>query len=901
MIRCPDCDKEVPRGSSVCPRCGTSVDEGATQLLETPSSAHTIDRGISFDSIDEARFTPGRILGDRYRIVGLLGRGGMGEVYRADDLKLGQPVALKFLPEKMLKDGPSLTRFHREVRVARQVSHKNVCRVYDIGEARGHHFLSMEFIKGEELSSLLRRIGRLPEDKALQIARQICAGLAAAHEAGVLHCDLKPSNIMIDDDGNARITDFGLAGLAEEFKTEERSAGTPAYMAPEQLAGKEVTIRSDIYSLGLVLYELFTGKRAYDASTLGELMKLRLKDTTPTSPSDIVKDLDPVIERVIDRCIQKNPAQRPSSALQVAAALPGGDPIAAALAAGETPSPEMVAAAPKEGALRPAIALSMLAFAFVCLLITMLLAEKVVVHGYVPLEKSPEVMRERAREIIRQAGYEAPARDHMEGIKYQHAALQFIEATDTRPDRWKDLNDGQPAVLTYWYRQSTGYFEGFDYFRDAWSTPPPIMSGMTGVTLDTRGRLLSFYGVPPQVDVIDPSTTKEAQSVSPALETLFREAGLEVNNFTQTTSQWSPLYANDFRTAWQGYYPEQKGIPIRVETASYRGKPVYFDIVNPWTKPERQHPTDISIEMKVVFTLLITVFASVLIGSVLLAVRNLRLGRGDRKGALRLGVFVFTFTLIDRAFSGHHIPTFAEFGTILNGLQDAVFGGLFFGVVYLALEPLVRKRWPDRIISWSRLLGGSFRDPLVGRDILIGAIVGFGMAVFQIGFFLMSNWLSRAGRRPTWEPASQHLGIGPFVEAFTAQLTTPLLNGIQFLFLVVLLALLFRRDWLGFIVGWLLFTVGLAFLWGGTWVNWVTAFVTAGLITITVFRYGFLAMFASIFFLHMYIQFPATTHLTSWYATGFVIDLIIVLALLVYAFRTSLAGQPLFSGKLLED
>lgn len=847
MIRCPDCDKEVPRGSSVCPQCGTSVDEGATKLLETPSSAHTIDRGISFDSIDEARFTPGRILADRYRIVGLLGRGGMGEVYRADDLKLSQPVALKFLPEKMLKDSASLARFHREVRTARQVSHKNVCRVYDIGETRGHHFLSMEFIKGEELSSLLRRIGRLPQDKALQIARQICAGLAAAHDSGVLHRDLKPANIMIDGDGNARITDFGLAGLAEEFKTEERSAGTPAYMAPEQLAGKEVTTRSDIYSLGLVLYELFTGKRAYDASTLDELMKLRLKDTTPTRPSEFVKDLDPVIERVIERCIQKNPAQRPSSALQVAAALPGGDPIAAALAAGETPSPEMVAAAPKEGALHPAVALSMLAVAIGCLGIIMLLGPKVVIHGYVPLEKSPEILRERAREIIRKAGYEAPTRDSIEGFKYHHAALQFIEANDAHPDRWKDLNDAQPAAVTYWYRQGTAYLEGFDFFRDAWSTPPPIMSGMTGVSLDTRGRLLSFYAVPPQVDVLYSSTTNEAQTAGLAFESLFHEAGLDVNNFTQTTSQWSPLYANDFRVAWQGYYPEQKEIPIRVEAASHRGKPVYFEIVSPWTKPERQHPTEISGEMKVLFILLITIFALVLIGSVFLAIRNLRLGRGDRKGALRLGVFVFALTLIDRAVSGHHIPTFAEFGTILNGLQDAVFGGLFFAVVYLALEPFVRKRWPDRIISWSRLLGGSFRDPLIGRDILIGAIVGLGTVVLQMGLFLASNWFTPAGRRPTWEPASLQLGIGAFVAAFSAQLTTPLLNGIQFLFLIVLLALLFRRDWLGFIIGFLLFTAGLAFLWGGTWVNWITAFVAAGLVTITVLRYGFLAMVASIF------------------------------------------------------
>src|SRR5688572_21521246 len=177
-------------------------DDDVTRKLETPKSSTS--RASSFESIDDARFVSGTILADRYRIVGLLGKGGMGEVYRADDLKLSQPVALKFLPDHYLSDGAALARFHREVRVARQVSHKNVCRVHDIGEIDGRHYLSMEFIKGEELSSLLRRIGRLPTDKAVQIARQICAGLSAAHDIGILHRDLKPANILIDADGNAR-------------------------------------------------------------------------------------------------------------------------------------------------------------------------------------------------------------------------------------------------------------------------------------------------------------------------------------------------------------------------------------------------------------------------------------------------------------------------------------------------------------------------------------------------------------------------------------------------------------------------------------------------------------------------------------------------------------------------
>ena len=242
-------------------------------------------------SIDHGRFPPGTLLGGRYRIVGRLGRGGMGEVFRADDLKLGQQVALKFLPADVDRDPARLTQLHTEVRMARQVSHPNVCRVYDIDEIDGHTFLSMEYVDGEDLASLLRRVGRFPEDRALEIARQICAGLAAAHERGVIHRDFKPANVMLDGGGKVRITDFGLAGATGEIVR----AGTPAYMAPEQLAGGEVTARSDIYALGLVLYETFTGQRALEGKNLAELIHKR-EQSGILPPSAIVRDLDPQID-----------------------------------------------------------------------------------------------------------------------------------------------------------------------------------------------------------------------------------------------------------------------------------------------------------------------------------------------------------------------------------------------------------------------------------------------------------------------------------------------------------------------------------------------------------------------------------------------------------------------------
>src|SRR6187200_1435164 len=349
MPLCPSCSADIAESAVFCPRCSAPTPWGSdvTHLHETPSTTPTRRKTVissgwltSTEAIDHGRFAPGSIFDERYRIIGRLGKGGMGEVYRADDLKLAQPVALKFLSEDVDSDPARLTQLHTEVRMARQVSHPNVCRVYDAGEYEGHTFLSMEYVDGEDLASLIRRIGRFPQDKAVELARQICAGLAAAHDRGVVHRDLKPANIMLDGSGRIRIADFGLAGAAGETVR----AGTPAYMAPEQLAGGEVTPRSDIYALGLVLYELFTGRRALDAATMAELIAKR-EQADITLPTDIVRDLDAGIERVIMRCLEPEPARRPASALAVAAALPGGDPLAAALAAGETPSPEMVAAA----------------------------------------------------------------------------------------------------------------------------------------------------------------------------------------------------------------------------------------------------------------------------------------------------------------------------------------------------------------------------------------------------------------------------------------------------------------------------------------------------------------------------------------------------------------------------
>ena len=562
---CISCGTQIAEHARFCANCGTRVDidTNATILgdealldsnLETiaPEPQPTVGRSspppvrtpvrprpappsnpilTSSDPIGGGRFTPGAIIGERYRIVALLGRGGMGEVYRAEDLRLAQVVAIKFLPEALSRDASALARFHSEVRVARQVSHPNVCRVFDIGDAEGIPFLTMEYVDGEDIASLIRRIGRLPQDKAIEISRQICAGLAAAHERGVVHRDLKPANVMLDGSGKVRLTDFGLAGIAATIQGAEIRAGTPAYMAPEQLSGKEVTTKSDIYSLGLVMYEILTGKRAYDAATLPELIKAR-EEAAPTNPSTLVRDLDPLIERVILRCLEKDPAKRPISVLQVSAALPGGDPLAAALAAGETPSPEMVAAAGETEGLNPRIGL--LCLVGVCLLLVALLgiAKRSKMISYISFGPSQDVLKAKANDMIRMFGYtDAPA-DTAQGFELMRDYLQYISETVKTPQRWEVLKQDEPPTLMFWYRENPQLLISFSpvdnlvYGRIQSDEPPMSTSGGRLIGLSPQGNMLGFRETPPQVD----EPLSEPPS-APDWNKLFVAAGLDQSQF----------------------------------------------------------------------------------------------------------------------------------------------------------------------------------------------------------------------------------------------------------------------------------------------------------------------------------------------------------------------------------
>src|SRR5262245_13950329 len=914
-MQCPACRHDIPEASRYCRSCGVRADASRAVTL-------TVDRTdglVSSDALDGSQFVPGTMLSGRYRIVGLVGRGGMGEIYRAEDLKLGQTVALKFLP-KQITHSNRLARFRQEVLLARQVSHPNVCRVHDIAEADGQHFLSMEYIDGEDLASLLRRIGRLPSDKALELARQLCAGLAAAHERKVLHRDLKPANVLIDGRGRAHLVDFGLADLTGERRDAPEIAGTPGYMAPEQLEGREATTRTDVYALGLVMYEMFTGKRALTVDPT--LPGLRAQTGEPqVRPSTYIPELDPSIERVILRCLEHDPARRPSSAIAVAAALPGGDPLAAALAAGETPSPDMVAAAGEAGTLSPAI--GALCFAGVLaglLALAPLTRDDVSLIGLTKIDRSPQALTERAHTALRNLGYADLPADEEIGYTTDVVYLRYIDENDRSGARWRALATAQPPALLFWHRQSPRRLVpigGTNIVSQV--NPPNTRSGMRSVTLDRTGRLVSLLAVPTQVE-----TSQDSAASAPTAadwNPLFAEAGLSMARFTPAQPRWIPPIFADKRAAWEGTYPDRPAVPIRIEAAAAQGKPVYFEIIAPWTRPRNEGPVPGSTSGERIGLLIrYLVMPSVLVVAALLAFRNLRLGRGDRRGATRLSLCLFAAGAVSDALAIGSLQ-------ILSGGQALMFVvPALVWLLYIALEPQLRRVWPETMIGWSRLLAGSVRDPLVGRDVLIGVLIAIGDGLMLGLHTLARRWSGWPPSFPVgassnpWDgiEASSDLLLG--ARFALARITGSVMNiplwGTTMLIFLLLFAffVLFRRRSLAIaalILG--LTALYIRFHTGCVLANTPADHFAPSVADVAVFaavqtavvlaavRFGLLTILVAQFVTVLLTLLPIAIDSSVPYASSSRLIVLTVIALAAYGWHTALAGQPMLSAFFPRD
>jgi serine/threonine-protein kinase len=819
----------------------------------------------------------------------------MGEVFRADDLKLGQAVALKFLPPDVDRDPARLTQLHSEVRMARVVSHPNVCRVYDIDEIDGHTFLSMEFVDGEDLASLLKRIGRFPEERGLEIARQMCAGLAAAHERGVIHRDFKPANVMLDGSGKVRITDFGLAGAAGEILR----AGTPAYMAPEQLAGGEVTARSDIYALGLVLYEVFTGQRALEGRNLAELIRKR-EQSGIVPPSTLVRDLSPEIDVVIMRCLRPEAADRPSSALTVAVSLPGGDPLAAALAAGETPSPEMVAASGADEAISPLAGALLFSFILAGLLVYAAMADRRLLLAHVPITKSMEVLEDRARELTRVLGYASDTGQSATGLAANGEYLAHVSRTDKGADRWDDLRTGDFPGLRFWYRTSPDLLVPLSrQWRPTTSDPAMVVPGMVTVTLDQGGRLLDFRAVPPRRGSTPPLPRQTNW------QPLFAAASLDPAAFTPVAVASVPPTFADERAAWKGRQPGHPDVELHVEGAAFEGRPVFFTVNGPWTPVSEPAPDPPGLAEKI-FTGLAGLVTLVMVSATLhLARQNLRAGRGDPRGASKISLLLLVVWIAAWGFGArHYLSPGVEAQRFAGFVGAALLNCGILWLAYVALEPYVRRLWPVILVSWTRVLSGRVRDPRVGRDILVGLAVGVAVALVGLLSGMVPQLLAD---NPPSIPRSAGvaflLGGGRTIGAFLGMIPNALANAMLMSFVFVLAHAAVKRAWIAVLITSAVLGV---FVLAETVSESLLAAITFGAafvvpIVATLVLYGLFATALAFLLNQVLNSAPLTLDLSKAYAPTSAWIILVIVAVAAFGLYTARAGRPLFGSILPRD
>jgi serine/threonine protein kinase len=307
-MKCPRCQNDNPEGTRFCGRCGR----------ELPGSGETADSGTATFQTPTRGLERGTIFARRFEIIEEIGKGGMGTVYKAYDSKIREVVALKLLKPEIASDLEVVERFRNEIKLARQVSHRHVCRMYDLGEEWLSIYISMEYVPGEDLKSFIRRSGHLNEAKAIGLAKQIVEGLIEAHRLGVVHRDLKPQNVMIDKEGNAKIMDFGIARSlhARGITGTGVIIGTPEYMAPEQAEARDVDHRVDIYSLGAILFEMVTGRVPFEGETPLSVV-LKHRSEPPADPQTINVQLSAGLSRIILKCLEKNKDRRYRTAAEV--------------------------------------------------------------------------------------------------------------------------------------------------------------------------------------------------------------------------------------------------------------------------------------------------------------------------------------------------------------------------------------------------------------------------------------------------------------------------------------------------------------------------------------------------------------------------------------------------------
>jgi serine/threonine-protein kinase len=734
----------------------------------------------------------------------------------------------------------------------------------------------MECVDGDDLATLLGRIGRLPADKGLETARKICAGLGAAHAKGIIHRDLKPQNIMLNKRGEVLIMDFGLAAVAEQLTGLEARNGTPAYMSPEQLRGAEVTPRSDIYALGLVLYELFTGRKPYEAKNVQQLISMQESLDVPSMTS-VAADLHPDVEKVIRRCLDPDPIRRPSSALSVSAALPGGDPLAAALAAGETPSPELVASAGVTGGLPLRVSIACIVFAIGVLLAVPFYFQARHALQMAPLDLAPDALAQKAREASAALGYPRKPADTFFRLQYAAGLLRHLSELPAPKPFAEWLTAEAPVLLSY--REALEPLAAPPLGQVSDDVPAPTKPGMVHCVLDGHGRLRQFLALPYRTPPAD------AGAILPG--EVFQLAGLDLAKFTAVTPQRAPTVPADSLQEWKGMHPVLPATEVTVRTAFWKGQLTEFSITWPWDR-DTPPPAAASFVLNIVQPIFaITGIAA----AVLLAWRNWKLGRCDKAGAHRLFWFRFCAGLLTWVGLAHFSPPERLLSYLAKAVSDLLFGGAAMWLLYLALEPALRARWPHSIVTWNRVLAGRWNDARVGADILMGTVTGAAIALASI----VRAEVAERGDLAAGGSLFRLLGTRQWIAGQSELLSGGVQSGLLIFFIIFGLKVLLKRDWLAALAAALILSLGQGVASDPAHARTLVPFLLTafGLLSFVLLRYGLITTIVAVWTTNNILQLPLGTNLSTWYAASGVMSWLFVAAVAAFGFWNSLGGRLL--------
>jgi hypothetical protein len=415
--------------------------------------------------------------------------------------------------------------------------------------------------------------------------------------------------------------------------------------------------------------------------------------------------------------------------------------------------------------------------------------------------------------------------------------------------------------------------------------PPQIVSGMVNVELDPQGRLIYFQAIPPEKEESTASTSSAFD-----WKILFALSGLDPAQFQTAPPVWNSLAGGDTRAAWTGKWPGTER-PLRIEAAAYRGKPVFFSLIGEWTKPERQKADDNSTSTRIRTAVMVFLLIAMLSGASFFARRNYRQGRGDREGAVRLASVMFGLEILLWLCRSHMVAGIETLGLFILAASTALFLSGVTWLLYLALEPWVRRNWPQTIISWSRLLAGKGRDPLVGRDILFGVLLGvLWMLIFQVRYIFMM----RMGAAPGLYSTDYLLGSRQALGAWLSQMPSAILGALEFFFLLLGLKKLLRKDWIAALAFIAIFTglnSGDSTFRIVTLPTQVLVYAVAVLI---VYRFGLVPLACAIFTIDMLSNVPFSADFSAWYMPTSIFMLSTVVALAGWGFYHSLGGEPLW-------